>query len=203
MTELDAPPGVHVRLARPADAQRMAELHRTRISEGFLPSLGAGFLTRLYRRITRSGIAFGYVVETGEDGVASFTTGAEDVGRLYKEFLLRDGVVAGALAAPKLPRAWRRVLETLRYPASTSSLPDAEILAVATDEAAVGRGYGALALRAATAELARRGHDEVKVTVGGDNTGALAFYRACGYVTRAEVAVHGDARSEVMVWAAR
>jgi ribosomal protein S18 acetylase RimI-like enzyme len=201
MTGLEAPPGVQLRRAVPADAGRLADLHATRISEGFLPSLGRGFLTRLYRRIARSERALGFVAEEG-GRVVAFATGAESVGRLYKEFLLRDGIVAGIVAAPGLVRSWRRVSETLRYPATHTDLPAPEILAVATDTAAAGRGLGALVLSAVTVELGRRGCTEVKVTVGAENDAALRMYRRCGFATRAQISVHGDDPSEVLVWTA-
>jgi ribosomal protein S18 acetylase RimI-like enzyme len=197
----DAPAELDVRRATVADAPALAALHATRISEGFLPSLGPKFLTRLYARIARSSGAFGYVVADG-DHVLAFATGAESVSKLYKEFVIHDGVAASFDALPRLARSVRRVVETLRYPATTTDLPRAEILSVATDAAATGRGHGALALRAATTEFARRGCSAVKVTVGAANTGAVRFYESCAFERRGEVTVHGDARSEVLVWTA-
>jgi ribosomal protein S18 acetylase RimI-like enzyme len=208
VTGTNAPPEVQLRRAVAADAPRLAQLHAARISEGFLPSLGPRFLTRLYRRIARSPHAFGWVADapstdTHDGAVVAFATGADDVQRLYREFLLRDGVVAGFFAAPHVPRAWRRMLETLRYPSSTTDLPAAEVLAVATDAAAARRGHGALVVHAVTDELARRGHASVKVTVGANNEAALRFYEGCGFEPRAKIAVHGDAASEVLVWTRR
>jgi ribosomal protein S18 acetylase RimI-like enzyme len=192
---------VTVRRAVPADAARLAALHAERISEGFLPSLGPRFLTRLYRRIATSNHAFAFVVE--DDGaIAAFAAGAEDVKALYREFIVRDGIVAGFAALPRLPKAWRRVLETLRYPGSTGALPAAEVLAVATDRRAAGRGYASHAVRSVAHELARRGHRSVKVTLGADNGPALALYRSCGFEIAATIAVHGETPSEVMVWTA-
>jgi ribosomal protein S18 acetylase RimI-like enzyme len=208
VTGTDAPPEVQLRRAVAADAPRLAQLHAARISEGFLPSLGPRFLTRLYRRIARSPHAFAWVADasrtdTHDGGVVAFAAGADDVKRLYREFLMRDGVVAGVLATPCLPRAWRRILETLRYPSTTTDLPAAEVLAVATDASAARRGHGALVVHAVTDELARRGHESVRVTVGADNAAALRFYEACGFECRAKIAVHGDAASEVLVWTRR
>ena len=205
MTGTDAPPEVQLRRAVVADAPRLAQLHAARISEGFLPSLGPRFLTRLYRRIACSAHGFAWVAdapttETHDGGVVAFAAAADDVRRLYREFLVRDGIVAGMFAAAHIPRAWRRMIETLRYPSTTTDLPAAEVLAVATDTAAARRGNGALVLHAVTDELARRGHEAVKVTVGPGNTGALRFYESCGFEPRAKIAVHGDAPSEVLVW---
>lgn len=189
-----------VRFARPADAEAIAALHATRISEGFLPTLGPRFLTRLYRRITRSSRAFAVVATDDAGAVVGFAAAATDLGALYREFVLRDGVVAGALAAPRLVRSWRKVVETLRYPAASGDLPDAEVLAVAVAPAAAGAGLGARLVAAATDELVRRGIPTVKVVTGADNVAALRLYERCGFAAREQVAVHEGVASEVLVW---
>ena len=191
-----------VRLAEPADAPRLAELHASRIGEGFLSSLGVGFLTRLYRRITTAPDSFAYAeLERPGGAVVGFAAATESTGALYKSFALHDGIVAGAMAAPKLLRSWRRVLETLRYPGNEGAdLPAAEILAVAVDAGAGGRGVGRRVVDAATALLAARGVDEVKVVTGSDNVAALKLYARCGFESRARIEVHEGTSSEVLVW---
>jgi ribosomal protein S18 acetylase RimI-like enzyme len=201
VSDLELPVSAVVRAAGIDDVRALARLHASRIGEGFLPTLGAAFLTRLYRRIVRSPRGCAYVVVDGSEVVA-YCAGATDVGALYKEFIFHDGIVAGAVAAPRVVRSWRRVLETLRYPATAAGLPRAEVLAVATADRALGRGFGATAVRAATAELARRGAPAVKVTVGAANEPALAMYRRCGFTRAARINVHGGTESEVLVWKA-
>jgi ribosomal protein S18 acetylase RimI-like enzyme len=206
---------VIVRLAEEPDAARLAELHATRITDGFLPTLGPAFLTRLYRRIVRSPDAFAYVATLGDEGAANrrvvgFAAATVDIGRLYRTFALRDGLVAGAVAAPRLLRSWRRVLETIRYPAAESrtgpadgreaELPAAEILAVAVEAESGQRGIGRAVVDAATSRLSGRGETAVKVVAGADNTAALRLYAACGFVPRARIEVHEGAPSEVLVW---
>jgi ribosomal protein S18 acetylase RimI-like enzyme len=120
----------------------------------------------------------------------------------YREFILRDGVVAGAVAAPRLARSWRSVRETLRYPSATGDLPAAEVLAVATAADAGNRGLASRVLHALTTDLARRGGDVVKVTVGDGNEAARRMYRNCAFESVTEISVHEGRRSEVMVWTA-
>ena len=191
-----------VRLALDADTGRLAHLHATRISDGFLPSLGPKFLERLYRRIVRSTDSFAYVAtDDTTDRVLGFAAATRDIGALYRSFLLRDGIVAGAIAAPRLVRSWRRVLETVRYPAGDGAdLPAAEILAVAVDEAAGGRGIGTSVVDAATQRLAALGEESVKVVAGADNVAALALYARCGFVGQTRIEVHEGVSSEVLVW---
>jgi ribosomal protein S18 acetylase RimI-like enzyme len=195
----DAP---RIRRAHDADARRLAELHAGRITEGFLSSLGAGFLARLYRRIVRSPDGFAFVADQwSADGVVGFAAGVMDVGRLYRSFLVRDAIPATVAAAPRLASSWRRVLETLRYPAEgTDDLPGPEVLAVAVGTRAAGHGLGRALVDATLDELTRRGAVAVRVVVGADNTPALALYTRCGFVPAASIAVHEGTPSEVLVW---
>ena len=190
---------VLVRTAVAADADAVAGLHVARITEGFLSSLGAGFLRRLYRRIVAS--PEGFVLVAVADGrTVGFAAGVTDVGRLYREFLLRDGLAAGVVAAPRLVRSWRQVLETLRYPAGDDDLPPAEVLSVAVAAHTAARGVGRRLVHDALDEFRRRGTSAVKVVAGADNVAALALYAGCDFVPRARIAVHEGTPSEVLVW---
>jgi ribosomal protein S18 acetylase RimI-like enzyme len=189
-----------VRKARPEELTRVAELHADRIADGFLSSLGVPFLRRLYRRVLAGPDSF-VLVATGADAVVvGFVAGVGDLARLYRRFLVRDGVAAGVRAAPRLVRALRRVVETLRYPTATTDLPEAEILAVAVAEEAGGRGIGRVLVDAAVAEFHERGIRAARVVTTTDNTRALAMYRACGFATVARFEVHAGRVSEVLVW---
>jgi ribosomal protein S18 acetylase RimI-like enzyme len=93
------------------------------------------------------------------------------------------------------------VLETLRYPASEGDdLPAAEILAVAVEESAGGRGIGRQVVDASTLRLAGRGKTAVKVVTGSDNDVALRLYAGCGFSVRSRIQVHEGVSSEVLVW---
>jgi ribosomal protein S18 acetylase RimI-like enzyme len=188
-----------LRPAGPADLAAVATLHADRIAEGFLSSLGPAFLRRLYGRVLRSPDGFVLVAADGPR-VVGFVAGVADLGRLYKQFVLHDGVVAGLAAAPRLLRAIPHVIETLRYPATTDGLPDAEILAVAVAAAAGGRGVGRALVRAGTDEFTARGIEAAKVVTTADNDPALAMYRAAGFTHAASIEVHEGRASEVLVW---
>jgi ribosomal protein S18 acetylase RimI-like enzyme len=189
-----------IRIGTTADAGAMAALHASRISEGFLPTLGTRFLERLYARVVRHPGGFA-LVEDDDGHVVGFVAGAADIGALYRSFLLRDGVFAAAGAVAPLARSWRRALETLRYPASstTTDLPEAEILAVAVDAAASGRGIGRALVDASGPQFQARGATSVKVVAGADNVAAVRLYEACGYHVVEEIEVHGGTRSVVLV----
>ena len=192
---------VVIRRAERSDAGRLAELHATRIVEGFLPRLGPRFLSRLYRRLVLS--PDGFAVVAVQDGrVVGFAAGATDLGRVYRSFVLHDGVIAGLGAAPRIVGSWRAVLETLRYPGSIDDLPEAEVLSVAVDGDAAGRGIGRRLLTASLDELTRRGARAAKVVAGADNRAALALYTQAGFAVRQRIEVHAGTASEVLVWVA-
>lgn len=192
---------VVIRRAERSDADRLAELHATRIVEGFLPRLGPRFLSRLYRRLVVSPDGFA-VVAVRDGRVVGFAAGATDLGRVYRSFVVHDGLVAGLGAAPRIVGSWRRVLETLRYPTSTDDLPEAEILSVAVDVDAAGRGIGRRLLSASLDELTGRGARAAKVVAGADNRAALALYTQAGFTVRKQIEVHAGTASQVLVWAA-
>jgi ribosomal protein S18 acetylase RimI-like enzyme len=148
----------------------------------------------------RSPRAFAMVAE--ENGrVVAFCAAAENVGRLYREFMLRDGIQAGVASAPRLVKSLPHVIETLRYPATTGELPDAEILAVVTDSEVASKGWGSLVLHEALDELGRRGCSSVKVVAGASNEAALRLYERCGFAALQQISIHDHVRSEVLVWA--
>lgn len=194
--------GLVVRSATRADVGRMAELHADRLDEGFLRTLGPRFLAQLYRCVIDTDDAFAHVA-TLDGRVVGFSAAATDVGRLYRHFMARRGVIAAVGAAPRLLASWRQVLETLRYPSDSEELPAAEVLAVAVDAAVAGRGVGTKLIAATVAELEARGVVDAKVVTGAGNDPALALYGAAGFVHRASITVHEGVNSEVLVWSSR
>lgn len=191
-----------IRRATAADAAAIAALHAGRITEGFLPTLGPAFLTRLYRRVVASPDAFAHVACRADGTVVGFCATALDVGALYKRFVVRDGVVAGIVAAPRIVRSLRRVIETLRYPSHSGDLPPGEVLAVAVSADAAGAGLGRRLVLATQHEVRARAVTAVKVVAGSHNTAALALYRSCDFQDAEEIEVHEGVRSTVLVWTA-
>jgi ribosomal protein S18 acetylase RimI-like enzyme len=188
-----------IRAGVDADAEQAARLHAEQIAEGFLSSLGPRFLRLLYRRVARWPRSFLVVADEGGT-VVGHAAATEDVRGLYRQFLLHDGVLAAAVAAPRLARRWRSVLETLRYPSSQAQLPSAELLAVAVASQLRGRGIGRALVNAANDELARRGVSDARVVVAAANAPALALYRSSGFRPASSIEVHADTRSQVLTW---
>jgi ribosomal protein S18 acetylase RimI-like enzyme len=191
-----------VRLAGADDAAAIAALHVARIGEGFLATLGPGFLRRLYARMARTQDAFVVVADDARD-VVGFCAVAEDTRRLYRSFIVRDGVPASVAALPSIARAPRRTWETLRYGTRASGeheLPSAEILAVAVAGSHAGQGLGGALVERALEELRARHIGGARVVTGATNEPALRMYRRAGFVPHTQTEVHRGVPQEVLVW---
>jgi len=176
-------------------AEAAASLHRIAIHTGFLSRLGPAFLRQLYAAIPSCPSGFGYVREEPEGEIAGFIACAESVGELYRQALLRRGVL---MAIPLVrflvrPSVVRRMIQTLLYPSRTArrGLPDAEILSIVVSQRFRRKGLGRALMDAATNEFARRGIDCVKVAVWAGNEPANRFYRGCGFELAATREHHG------------
>jgi ribosomal protein S18 acetylase RimI-like enzyme len=187
-----------LRTGTESDAAAAAALHAGQISEGFLAFLGPRFLGRLYRRIARTPSCFLLVVE--DDGAtAGFLAGSTDVRALYRSFVLRDGVAAALACGGRLLRSWRRVMETLRHGTGGSG-SGTELLAMAVDPTARGRGAGTLLVEGFLAEVGRRGQRAAFVVVAADNEAAVALYGRNGFRMIERFELHSGTESLIMQW---
>ena len=191
---------VRIRIGDPLDASFAASLHANLIPEGFLSSLGEGLLRRLYRRVTRSPGSFLLVAECGDEG-AGFLAGTVALGRLYREFALRDGVAAAARAARRLLVSWPQAIETLRHAGRGSAGGDracGELLAIAVDPEHRRSGAGRMLVDGFVAQLARRDVRCAQVVVGADNIAAVALYEQAGFRPESTLELHRGTTSLLM-----
>ncbi len=191
---------VEIRAGTSLDAPRCAALHADQIAQGFLPALGQPFLRRLYRRIARFPDSFLLVAE-GEGVTAGFIAGCADVGGLYRSFLWRDGIPAGAQAIRPAVANWRRVLDTLGHATSGSGeARGSELLAIAVDPSWQGHRVGRALVDAFLEEVADRGGNAAHVVVGADNRAAITLYERCGFETVERFELHAGTESLLMQW---
>jgi glycosyltransferase involved in cell wall biosynthesis/ribosomal protein S18 acetylase RimI-like enzyme len=189
-----------VRRAIARDARAMAHLHREALPTAFLPTLGQGFMTQLYRGLVADPSTVTLVADRGGRAVG-FVAATPSVAASYRRFLARRGVLAGLAAVPALidPDVRARAGETASYASATGGLPDAEILAIAVEPEAREEGVGRALAGVALHGLARRGVAECKVVVGADNEGANRFYERVGFRPVTAISVHAGSPSNVWV----
>jgi ribosomal protein S18 acetylase RimI-like enzyme len=190
--------GLVVRTGTDGDSDTAAALHTGQIGEGFLTFLGPAFLRRLYRRIARAPESFLLVVEEGTTTVG-FLAGSTDVAALYRAFLWRDGPAAALACSFRLLRSWRRVIETLRHGTGGAG-KGAELLAMAVDPAARGRGAGTFLVEEFLSEIRRRRQNAAHVVVAGGNETAVALYRRTGFEMVDRFELHAGTESLLMQW---
>lgn len=166
------------------DAAGVALLHKEGIHTGFLSNLGVRFLRQLYAAIPSCPSGFGLVWEGPAGRVLGFIACAESTGRVYKQAMLRRGLLMMLSIIRYLfrPSVIRRLMETWRYPAEVGpDLPPAEVLSIVVSQEMKGKGIGRALIETAAKEFSRRNIRRIKVAVGADNEGGNAFYRRCGF----------------------
>ena len=191
-----------IRPAEDRDIPHLARLHMEAIETGFLPSLGSGFMERLYAALLDWEDAV-VLVADGAWRPVGFVAGAADTRAFFRHFLKTRGVGAALVAARRLarPSMVRRAWETLRYPSGDEDVP-AELLAMAVAPEARRRGLARRLGGRFLADVAGRGPERVKVVVGAQNAPAIAAYETMGFVPAGTVEVHAGEPSEVLVWSA-
>jgi ribosomal protein S18 acetylase RimI-like enzyme len=193
-------PGPRIRPADLGDVDAMSALHATCIAEGFLVTLGPRFLRRLYRRVVLSPRAFAFVVD-GPSGVCGYVASALDTGAFYREFAIRDGLIAATMALPRMLRAPRHVWETWRYGArAEGEEAAAEILALAVAAGERGSGRGAALVAAAITEFGARGVASARVVTATGNIAAVRAYEVAGFHRSGSDEVHRGVSQEVLTW---
>ncbi len=175
---------------------QLANLHQQEIGQGFLSSLGADFLQRLYRSLSRSPHAF-LIAAVSEGRVFGFICGSTDTKKVYRNFLMTGGLRAVVTLLPKLlsTARLRRVAETLLYPSRHRDLqlPSAEILNFCVDQHCQRLGIGKQLFGELVAEFRDRQVGSIRIVTGAKQGSAQRFYESLSAVQHSELEIHaGD-----------
>ena len=185
-----------------SDAPALAQLHVAGISSGFLSSLGAGFLTHLYRAIIRSRGSVAFVARTAQGRVVGFVAGTEDTSATYRAFLLSGDAVRAVVAAFVnliRPSVVRGAIETLRYGGDNDSAK-AELLSMVVAPEARGQGLGQKLGDALGDWYRDAGVTVARVVVGVDNLPAIRLYESLGYRDGKAMGLHEHSPSLELTW---
>jgi len=100
----------------------VAQLHIENLDKSFLATLGAGFLTEMYRAMDRAQDCV-LLVEHYEGEVAGFVTGGNSMGPIYKAMIPRILIWGWGLALKLLsPKRLSHVVDILRYDGGSSNI---------------------------------------------------------------------------------
>lgn len=183
---------------------QLAQLHAEQITGGFLTSLGAPLLGRLYRAIGHSPNAFILTANVG-GRVVGFLCGSLNTRHVYREVLMRSWVyLLPTIAAHIL--SWRTLQccwETLRYPTrrTATDLPQAEILNFCVAQDQQRHGVGRLLFAAMEKEFARKGVRDIRIVTGATQLSAISFYEKIGASPAGIIEVHAQVESRLFRYA--
>jgi len=184
-----------------ATLRAVAGLHASCISQGFLSSLGARFLTVLYRAIDRSDTAV-LIVATNDSGVIGFVAGGSGMGPIYRQ-MLRDLPALLAALAPVIvrPRKLLGILEILRRGGGDrdADLPEHELFSIAVAPAARGSGAADRLYQALSTHFREHGVGAFRIVVGDSLAPAHRFYKRMGAEPTTTIRLHDEATSTVYV----
>jgi ribosomal protein S18 acetylase RimI-like enzyme len=128
-----------------------------------------------------------------------FISYARDIKICYRQVLLSEwpALTMGMLPNVFNPSVYRKAFETLMYPfkrhksSSDTVESGAELLSMAVDHNARGRGIGKLLVAALDKEMSLIGINSYFVVTHGVDERSNAFYLACGFTRVAEFMNHG------------
>lgn len=182
--------------------QQVARLHVENINQGFLATLGTGFVSLMYQAIDETPASV-LLVEERDGRVVGFVAGGCGMGAIYKR-MLRSPFRLGLALLPSLIRPGRvlRILEILRYSRGHSlppNLPEAELLSIAVDASCRGQQIAERLYRRLEEHFRNVGILSFRIIVGEALAPAHRFYLRMGAVSTGRVEVHEGELSTVYV----
>lgn len=169
---------------------QIASMHAERLKAGFLPSLGASLLARVYRCAAGDPNT---ILLADLDGrrVRGFVMGTFSTRAFYLRFMARN-VAALAWSIARRPATLLRAMSVGKYAAlSAKQRSTAELLSIAVGDDSDRRGIGSALLKGLEARLAERGVTWYRVIVSDTQRPALAFYLKHGGTIIARTSLGG------------
>ncbi|MDQ3058654.1 MAG: GNAT family N-acetyltransferase [Pseudomonadota bacterium] len=183
----------------------VAKLHIANINQGFLSTLGVGFVSLMYRAIDEGDDSVLLVARVNGEAIG-FVAGATGMKPIYRRMLRYWPQLVWALL-PSIfsPRRVWRIIEILRYSrnggggSSGLVLPAAELLSIAVAPEFRGQRHAENLYQALCEHFLQCGMPAFKIVVGSALAPAHRFYRRMGAQPAAEVEVHQGSASTVYV----
>ncbi len=175
--------------ARLEDSRAIAGLHIQGLRDGFLSSIGARFLTRLYRAMIASPEAI--VLVAREGAITGFAAAAVNPDQFWRDFLRRRLLQVAALLAVQAwrPRVAKGMLEVARHLKREESLSP-QLLAIVVGTPARRAGLGGNLVSRLEEELRQRNAHQLTVSVRDKNQAARRFFERLGFHPLGRLDVH-------------
>lgn len=188
-----------IRLAEKKDALAVSEIHKKEIGKGFLSSLPAAFLEKLYLATIESDFI---VVAENEGIVSGFIAGTADIKKLYSVFLKRYFFYSVVVLFFKIFNfsAFKKIIENLFYPNKEQDFPVAELLTIAVKKEFQNNGLAVKMLEVFLREMRNRGMIIFKVIVGENLNPAIKFYEKNGFKFLKNINLHSGESSRVYIF---
>lgn len=182
--------------------RQVAKLHIASIDQGFLSTLGEGFLALMYQAIDECGAA---VLFTEEDHgrVVGFVAGGKGMGPVCKQMLKHFPRLLVTLSPILMrPRKVWRIIELLRHSGdkeTLAGLPGHELLSIAVLPSSRRNGVAQRLYFRLADHFHAVGATAFRIVVGEALGPAHDFYKRMGARPSLEISVHGREKSLVYV----
>lgn len=181
-------------LASAKEAAEIAQIHKEEIKKGFLSSLPASFLEKLYICIIKND----FCVLAKEDGeMIGFIAGTVDIKKLYSFFIKKYFIYSVILLLPKILDI-RKIIEDIFYIKKEEIKP--ELLTIAVKADFQGRGVAQKMFEIFVSEMKNGRIKEFKVVVGEDLKPAIRFYEKNGFRFLKNIIIHDSKISKVYTY---
>ena len=182
--------------------RKVAELHADSIDQGFLSTLGLGFLALMYEAVDEAKGSV-LLVEHRNGRIVGFVSGACGMRSIYLR-MLRSPIRLGFSLLPSLVRLGRlkRIFDILRYEGGGDDgvdYPEAELLSIAVDPDARGQGVADSLFGRLSDHFRNQGFTAFKIVVGDELAPAQRFYSKMGARPAGRVEVHAGEGSTVYI----
>lgn len=182
---------------------QIAKIHQDEIVEGFLSTLGVKFLSKLYCNLCDSPYAFLYVAIIN-NRICGFICGSTDTSKVYKYFIMRNGIFILPLIIPKILSFKKigRIFETLIYPQKKENvaLPKNEILNFCISSNFQRKGIGKKLFKVLVNEFKNLNFNKIKIVTGLSQIKAQRFYESLGAIKVTDIEIHRNTKSLIYIY---
>jgi len=192
-------------------AKRVAQLHIEGITTGFLSQLGVSFLQKLYVSINNAPDSRVFVAVDEHGKPVGFLAGSIDMNKMYRHIIIRQFVLFIIILLPHIfsVKTLRKIIETILYPLKKkkhsvsgndktvvtddqSCQIKTELLSIAVDKSARGKGVGKKLVFAFELYLKEKNIQQYKVVTFSLDKNSNSFYESCGFVLVKSFMHHGN-----------